>query len=100
MLYTIALLLISEINDWKRPYTPPNRPSQTVERTVNGVTYGTYVGGGYTIQQVGPVVIINNYTAPTYPVGGLPKTVISYGPRNSTNRGPGNQLERIPSSHK
>lgn len=87
---TILLLLISQINDWKQPYVP------VTEHRVGNVTYGTYLGGGYTARQVGSVVIINHYTAPQYPVGGLPRTVISYGPRNSPNRCSSHQLERVP----
>ena len=73
----LILLLIFGINDWKQPYNP------VVERTVGSTTYGTYIGGGYTVRRIGSVTIINTYTAPTY------------GSRHRTYRYPQYQLDRL-----
>ena len=92
------LLLVSTASgqDWKQRYTPPTRPAspnwrnthtQTYEYTNGDTTYGTYIGGGYVIQRIGPVTIINTYTAPTFGSGIQPRTQF-YVPRNNSNLNP------------
>lgn len=99
LLILTSILLFASVasgQDWKERYTPPSRPArpdfrssytQTYEYTAGDTTYGTYIGGGYTIQRVGPVTIINTYTAPTFGSGIQPRTQF-YVPRNNPYRYP------------
>lgn len=59
--------------------------TMTYEYNHGDTTYGTYIGGGYTIQRIGPVTVINTYTVPTFGSGIQPRTQF-YVPRNNSYR--------------